>query len=268
MQGREVCPTTGRQHIQCYIQFKHAKSFSQLKKEMPKSHIEVAQGSATQNRAYCIKDGDWVEAGDIPHQGKRKDLDVMYDMARQRKSWSDVVCEVGAQAYRNKKMYHEMLADLQAAENKEKEIIILVGPTGCGKTRWAHDTYGESLYVAFDLKWWDGYDSQETVLIDDFNGQGAITWLLRLCDRYPMRVQIKGGTTPWLPKRIIFTSNVAYNEWFQDAIPAHRDAFTRRVTRVLNFWDGFEWNQGSSPHESPYVAPGVEPTQSLLPPPF
>ena len=243
--GVETCPTTGRQHGQSYIQFENAKTFKQMKKSFPTAHIEVAKGSPEQNRKYCAKDGAFKEWGEVPKQGKRSDLDRLLELAKENASWETVVREVGGAAYRNKKHYHEMLADHCTHQNEAKEVIIITGPTGCGKTRWAHETFGHDMYMSFDFKWWDGYTNQETILVDDFSGTAGITWLLRLCDRYPMRVQIKGGTTPWLPRRIIFTSNVKPEDWFPDALQVHKDAFARRVTRVVNMWDE-NWVQTST----------------------
>lgn len=45
----------GTRHLQIYFRLKNAKSFSKVKKEFPRAHIEIAKGSDEQNRAYCSK---------------------------------------------------------------------------------------------------------------------------------------------------------------------------------------------------------------------
>lgn len=57
--GEEVCPTTGRAHLQGYLEFKQkARAFS-LK--WPKEvHWEKAKGTRAENIAYCSKDAKYI----------------------------------------------------------------------------------------------------------------------------------------------------------------------------------------------------------------
>ena len=83
--GREV-GENNTPHLQGYVEFPAAIRFTTVKNRLGSArfHLEVARGSATQNRAYCTKDGDYTEHGDPPTvgQGQRTDLDRFYD-------WSD-----------------------------------------------------------------------------------------------------------------------------------------------------------------------------------
>lgn len=49
--------------------------------------------------------------------------------------------------------------------------IWIYGPPGTGKTHRARTRYGK-VYLKPQNKWWDGYQGEETVVIDDldFNG--------------------------------------------------------------------------------------------------
>lgn len=86
-------------------------------------------------------------------------------------------------------------------------IIWLSGPTGVGKTR-AVVEFGEKLVSEEEvwlsngtLKWFDGYNGQQVVILDDFRTQDVkFNNLLRLFDRYRYRVEIKGGYADWTPK--------------------------------------------------------------------
>lgn len=79
------------------------------------------------------------------------------------------------------------------------EVIVLIGPTGVGKTRWVVEMALErraSLWTYSSGGWFDGYEGDEIALFDDFYGEeSSIKWdmLLKLCDRYPMKVPVKGG---------------------------------------------------------------------------
>lgn len=58
-----------------------------------------------------------------------------------------------------------------------------------------------------NTKWWDGYDKQEFVILDDFRGsQMQFNELLRLLDRYQHRVEFKGGSRQFDSPNIIITS--------------------------------------------------------------
>lgn len=60
--GKEVCPSTGKKHLQGFIALKKAQRITELK--IPgKPHIEVCMGSAEQNDEYCSKEGDYYKWG-------------------------------------------------------------------------------------------------------------------------------------------------------------------------------------------------------------
>ncbi len=67
--------------------------------------------------------------------------------------------------------------------------------------------------------WLDGYDMQEDIVIEDFAGEINHRLLLRMLDQYPMRMQIKGGTVQFVPKRIWISSNLHPRDWYN--IPGH-----------------------------------------------
>lgn len=78
--GKEVCPTTGRKHLQGYFQLKkQAKvaSFAPFKVAGRSKWFKPADGSHEECINYCKKDGDFYERGvPTPHKGKgaRSDL--------------------------------------------------------------------------------------------------------------------------------------------------------------------------------------------------
>lgn len=125
-----------------------------------------------------------------------------------------------------------------------KEVFVYQGPTGTGKSRevWEREDpefTEDKLYVVADNYWWDGYRGQEAVLFEEFTGQWKIEWLLRVLDRYPMRVPFKGGFVPLKAKRIYFTSNKMWQEWYPIGVngvsAAQLDALERRFTEVRDF---------------------------------
>lgn len=72
------------------------------------------------------------------------------------------------------------------------KVIWLWGKSGTGKTRRAVETC-KTFYIKDGTQWWDGYEQQEAIIIDDFDGKWPFRDLLRLLDRYPYQGQFKGG---------------------------------------------------------------------------
>jgi len=81
--GREHAPTTGTPHLQCYIEWNAAIRWTTCKNRLPGriSNLDVAKGTAQQNRTYCSKEGDFEEVGTCPDvgQGRRTDLDRFFE---------------------------------------------------------------------------------------------------------------------------------------------------------------------------------------------
>jgi len=83
--GREIAPTTGQRHLQCFVRCNARQSFAYVRALLPPCHIERARGSAQQGIRYCRKDGDFLEFGDVPDvdsRGRRTDWERFCDWAR------------------------------------------------------------------------------------------------------------------------------------------------------------------------------------------
>jgi len=115
------------------------------------------------------------------------------------------------------------------------EVHVYWGATGTGKTKKVFDENSD-VWVHAEGMWFDGYEGQESVLFDDFHGGVfKLPYLLKLLDRYPMRVPIKGGFVQWKPRRIYITSNLDPKMWFMSAHTEHVAALERRFTTVTLF---------------------------------
>jgi hypothetical protein len=115
-------------------------------------------------------------------------------------------------------------------------VVVYYGPTGTGKTRAVMDNLPspDDLWTYSGDGWFDGYDGHKIVLFDDFSGsEFKISFLLRLLDRYPMQVRIKGGFVNWCPEEIYITSNLNPDQWYPNAHQEHIDALKRRLTAVF-----------------------------------
>lgn len=81
---------------------------------------------------------------------------------------------------------------------KWRSVYLHVGATGLGKTRWVYDNEPEfwEMPISNGTNWYDAYDQDEVVLLDEFSGSSShvsLVTLLKLLDGYVVRVPIKGS---------------------------------------------------------------------------
>jgi hypothetical protein len=216
----------GTEHYQGYAIFNKRMTLSSLKTLCSRAHWEPRKGSHEQARKYCTKDdtridGPWT-AGDYDPEatkGTRSDLAALKDCIDRGHSMSSIAdehfesflrYERGIRSYRN----------LRAVPRDFKSAVhVFYGPTGTGKSHACREI-SPSAYWYFpqkDSKWWDGYDGEADVVIDEFYGNIPWSSILRLFDKYAMVVETKGGSVNFAPKRIFVTSNKPPCEWYNYA---------------------------------------------------
>lgn len=110
----------------------------------------------------------------------------------------------------------------------------MFGPTGSGKTKTAMSLshhYGK-VYFKDSTQWWDGYENEPLVVVDDFRGEWRPDYILRLIDRYPLRVQTKGGYVNFNSQCVVFTSNLRLAECFAYVDQESINALNRRIVEL------------------------------------
>lgn len=243
--GEEV-GDSGTPHLQGFVSFNKKATFNAVKLALPTgAHLEVARGRPNQAAEYCHKDGEYTELGVLPGgSGSRSDLKAV-QLAIKRGATQDEIRDNFFAIYcRYDRAINAYINDLAPKRSWKPTVIVLWGDAGVGKSRSVYDYHAaESIYSHPGEKWFDGYHGQPTVLFDDFNGgEFKLTYLLKLIDRYPMQVPIKGGYTNWVPKVIYFTSNKDPSEWYQNITAQQQRALQRRFSGVFHF------TQESRPH--------------------
>jgi len=233
--GRET-GDSGTPHLQGFVQFpKPGKTLSAMKKLIPRAHFESTKGSIDQNIEYCSKEGDFTERGVKPMSQKRKaecgkaSLEERWTLAKQGR-FEELPPEMI-------KTYEYIHRKYQPSEDREELANIWIhGPSGCGKSRYVRDNY-ETFYSKPMSKWWDGYDREETVVLDDFdpNHGKFLAYFLKIwADHYVFNAEVKGGMLKIRPKTIIVTSQYTIEQCFEseEEIAAIRRRFTVKTMGV------------------------------------
>jgi hypothetical protein len=170
-------------------------------------HIEAAKGTPQENRQYCSKDGNWEEQGDIPQQGKRRDLDQVRSWLKERIPVRRALED--ASSLQSFQFYLKWKSHFPRQRESPPKVYWIYGASGIGKSRKA-DTMGTNrFWQDTSGRWFDGYDPDyhDTVVFDDLRPDTfPFNYLLRLLDRYPLQVQCKGGYIDWRCSNIVITT--------------------------------------------------------------
>lgn len=204
--GKEISET-GTPHLQGFITFRRTYRLAALKKLVPRAHWEPALTKDAMN--YCMKEDYKIE--DNRQQGARSDLKAVALACK--KGVLAVVTEF-PEAYIK---YHggidALCLHFSGARDFKPRVIWIYGPTGVGKTRAVVQHEPDLWISGKNLRWWSGYENQPAVLFDDFR-RDFCTYheLLRILDRYPYTVEVKGGHRALMAKRMYITSCFAPDE--------------------------------------------------------
>lgn len=260
----------GTLHLQGYVYAEQAISFNTVRRMCGgRAHWESAHGTAEENRVYCSKESTRVpgtefwEHGECPRQGRRSDMSGAIGAVLSGQSLEFISAQWPDEWVK----YHRGLCSLRTIHSTPRNWITdvwwLYGPTGSGKTRFAADECERLGTVPFwkmgRNKWWDGYDGHESVIIDDFRlDHFAFDYILRLFDRYPMRVETKGGVVQFVARRIYVTTPHDVETTFgtvagnADVSGEDLGQLRRRIGHVIRFPQ-----LGTEPTEAAQVDGGV-----------
>ena len=200
-------------------------------------------------RNYCMKEdtriaGPW-EFGKYVRTNKswsnrdiKNDIEMFRDAIKAGKSEAYLWNYFPAQMAKFPRMFAALHKPPKVRE--PPEVILLYGPTGTGKTHWFFAKSNESWYstpVSNGTLWLDGYQGEDWVLFDDFSGQIALVQLLRMLDRYPISLPVKGAHVDFSPaNKICITTNIHPRMWYKwKGRENQYPALARRFTKVYEF---------------------------------
>ncbi len=236
--GKEICPDTGTPHLQGYAEFATPRQRNTIRGYLfDRAHVEPRKGSQAQAIAYCHKDGDVVEIGVKSEQGKRTDLEYLMNLVSKGEDDLSLFYTDPPLMFQYASRFREFRNLLATHRDRQvaPDVRFYHGPTSTGKTRAVWDEFPDvSSHLAG--RWFDSYVPCRAYLFDDLTDSVfPIAHLLRILDRYPLDVEVKGGSVRFNPTCIIITSNTALDLWYPDESPVRRAAFARRFTTVRHF---------------------------------
>lgn len=235
--GKEV-GKQGTHHLQGYLELRARKSFKVVLNALFKAHIEPRRGTAEQAADYCKKDdADAWQVGEMSKQGARNDIFDAYEAIRSKKRKREVAEDftlVDAKYHRALDRYRSLVEADDSAEFRKVTVEVYWGKAGSGKTRKAVEENPGAYLInepATNL-WFDGYEGQDVIIIDDFSGWVKFRMLLKLLDGYQMRLPIKGGHTYARWTKVIITSNIEPSGWYLRGMPKELERRIDSVTEM------------------------------------
>jgi hypothetical protein len=137
------------------------------------------------------------------------------------------------------KMVEVIRRELTPARSWKTIIYVFYGLPGTGKTRLAAHMSIAPYWKMPHNEWWDGYDpaENEDIIWDDWRpSQQPFTFMLNLCDRYPLLVNIKGTTSQFTAKRIFITSPRNPLEAYRGVTDENLYQLQRRTENISHFY--------------------------------
>lgn len=165
----EICPSTGKEHLQGYIEFKDKYSMKKVKELFSddKIHLEVRKGSQKQAISYCTKtetrkpETKPTIIGKVLGQGHRTDLDEIYDDIEEGMTAKEILMRHKGNAIRHisciKKsliIYHDLdMVDQYILQKREAEN----DGTELDKQPEAVIASDRKTYAKYENENWDGH---------------------------------------------------------------------------------------------------------------
>lgn len=258
----EVCPTTGRNHIQGYVRFSKRQRWEQVceyfsQYSRKKVWCQASKGSEEQNRVYCTKATKdnkpmevWLsprEYGEYdPEKGvqrRRTDLVEIKARIKTGATYKDLCESDTALAVYHPHGVEKLIATIGPKPPKERDVQVLVmwGDGDLGKSHrvWnslsAEEDWTNIYKVRAGRGPFDMYDKQTTIFFEEFDWhKWCIHDMKEYLDKWPCQIDCRFANKYAWWTRVIITSNEDPATWYPIEFPANRAALFRRMPKIVH----------------------------------
>lgn len=230
--GQLELGSAGLLHWQFVLHLKRKQRSAFVRRMFPGAHVEATRSIAALD--YVFKEDTYVmdtrfEFGQKPiNRSSDRDWENIWTLAKTG-NIEEIPPDIRFRCYRTIK---DIKKDYSVPKFIERQGIVYYGPTHTGKSHrcWAEAGIEDTYIKNPRTKFWDGYRGQKHVIIDEFRGNIDISYILTWLDRYPCRIEIKGGAVDFQAEKIWITSNLHPEEWYPGLDSETKEALLRRVS--------------------------------------
>ena len=254
---------SGTYHTHLFLYSSSPMRFGTVKKRFPTAHIDRANGTVQDNRAYIRKEGKWVDTdkSETRVEGTFKEFGELPDEASEKSPKYAKLLQCVKEGMSNKeilaidpsfafhlehidKLRQDIRFEKYLTENRFIKVHYLYGDSGTGKTRSIYEKHPPeeicriTHYPARGNVQFDAYKGQSVLVFEEFHSEIPISMMLNLLDIYPLMLPARYHDRIACYLTVYITSNIPLEEQYKDI---HKDkletwnAFLRRIHTVTEF---------------------------------
>lgn len=250
------------EHFQGYLELSEQLTYEQLHafEGLEGAHFEKRRGTAKQASHYCSKpvtscdcsmcteeareptklEGPWVW-GEMSHQGARNELLEIQRELDRGTSHKRIAKEHFPEWIRYQKSFVEYRRVTTEPRVKKTKTFLFVGPAGHGKSTLMKilaryiGSYWKAPHKKNSGLYFDGYDGQEVMIIDEFDG-GTMppTLFNEIADEHECTLPVHGAAGHQMVAKYLFIgTNYAPKFWWKKRSAHQLLQTTRRIDVVF-----------------------------------
>lgn len=256
-------------HFQGYVQFMCAIGSRKLIQEILKfkGWCDNARGNLLENINYTSKEnleekgnrlkdtevfilGDPVDCDGNGKGSERSDLNKIKKALDNGASTWEIAnshFSTWSRNYRSLDVYKGMVENRNIPHLRTVKVHVFYGASGCKKSWCAlqlavkgnllssNCPYYKPLYRKDGGLWFNKYDGEKILILEEFYGQLKFSYFLALLDSYRFECERKGGTCWAQWDTIYITSNTHPNKWYPNIPEESKVGIKRRMKSIRHF---------------------------------
>lgn len=217
---------SGDPHLHAYVKYKtkirtkDAAAFFKFKTY--KGNYQTARNPLAIAK-YCKKDGDFIEDGIVINAKKKAREDkrsyVGHKLVIENAKLTDLVKEHPEFIFGYERLKNDIQAyrmDIEPmTDYYPRTCYWITGDPGIGKSRYVREQH-PGCYNKPQNKWWNGYNGEDVVLLDDLDSKEMGHLLKIWGDNYSYISEVKNGQVKPRYTKMYITSNYRPHELWKD----------------------------------------------------